>query len=263
MTTNWRPAPDIPLYSQLKDVFRAAIESGEWAADGLIPTERELAAAYGVSKAPVRQALGQLVREGLLDRRQGRGTWVLPRPAEWATISGVGLAGLIERHGKPHRAEVRRFTVEPAAPSIAVGLGCAAGTQIYRIELRRFAGDDPVALETLHVPRSVLPELRRDMLGGQESIYRLLRQAGHRNTHSHQHLQAVVLDRDEATALGRARGAPALLLTNRAFDRADAVVVYSFVLLRGDFFRISITLPPRASSEITEMVRPDLVESAP
>ncbi|MBI3973430.1 MAG: GntR family transcriptional regulator [Chloroflexi bacterium] len=252
----WRPDAEMPLYRQLKDVFLASIESGEWAPNALIPTESELAAAYGVSKGPVRQALGQLVREGLLGRRQGRGTWVLPRPAEWAAISGVGIAGLIERHGQTHRAEVRQFAVTTAAPSIAAGLGCSAGDSIYQIELCRFAGDHPVALETLHVPVRLLPDLQPELIRGRDSIYRLLREAGRRNTHSHQMLQAVVVDRYEAAALGVAQGAPALLVTNRAFDRTDTVLVYSFVLLRGDFFRISIALPPRATNEV---VRPEMV----
>lgn len=66
----------------------------------------------------------------------------------------------------------------------------------------------------------------------------------------------------EADLLGVAAGAPAFLLTNRAFDRHNAVLVYSFVLLRGDYFRISISLPPRAATEVTEMVRPEMLREA-
>jgi GntR family transcriptional regulator len=255
----WRPDAEIPLYRQLKDAFLASIDSGEWAPNALIPTELDLAAAYGVSKGPVRQALGQLVREGLLERRQGRGTWVLPRPAEWSTISGTSIARLIEQHGDVHATSVRRFVVTPAAPSVAAGLGCVPGAPIYLIEVVRFAGDQPVALETLHVPWQLLPALTPDALGGRESIYRLLAQAGHRNARSHQSLQAVVVDRYESAALGVARGAPALLLTNRAYDRDDRVLVYSVVLLRGDFFRINISLSERVRSELAEMVRPEIV----
>lgn len=253
---SWRPEAEIPLYRQLKDIFLACIEGGQWLPGELIPTEAELAATYGVSKGPIRQALGQLVREGLLDRRQGRGTWVLPRPVEWSTLSGIGMAGTIERHGRPHTIEVRQFALASAAPSIAAGLARPPGAPVYLIELCRYAGDDPVGLETLYVPQELLPQLRREMLGGREMIYTLLKAAGHHNTHSHESVQAVVLDRYEAAALNTHQGAPALLVTNRAFGRTDIVLVYSFVLLRGNAFRISIALPPRAH---TEVVRTELV----
>ncbi len=72
----------IPLYHQLKEIFIEKITSGEWAPGENIPPESQLCKQFGVSRGPVRQALDQLVREGLLARKQGKGSWVLPRKIE-------------------------------------------------------------------------------------------------------------------------------------------------------------------------------------
>lgn len=64
------------LYYQLKTILAEKIHSGQWKVNDRIPTERELCDAYGVSRATVRLALGELENEGLLYRKQGKGTFV-------------------------------------------------------------------------------------------------------------------------------------------------------------------------------------------
>jgi len=66
----------IPIYHQLKTLIREQIASGLWRPGDRIPTEQKLCQSYGISRAPVRQALDQLAREGVLVRRPGLGTFV-------------------------------------------------------------------------------------------------------------------------------------------------------------------------------------------
>src|SRR5579863_2299390 len=66
----------LPLYYQLKEVLRQQIQAGHLAPHSVIPSEPELVSSYHVSRATVRQALSELVREGLLYREHGRGTYV-------------------------------------------------------------------------------------------------------------------------------------------------------------------------------------------
>jgi len=65
----------IPLYHQIKEDLRARIEEGEWLPGKLIPAEKELCAEYKVSKITVLEAIKGLVGEGLLKRKQGKGTF--------------------------------------------------------------------------------------------------------------------------------------------------------------------------------------------
>jgi len=66
----------IPIYHQLKTLICENIASGVWRPGDSIPTEHELCRLYGISRSPVRQALSELAREGILDRHPGRGTFV-------------------------------------------------------------------------------------------------------------------------------------------------------------------------------------------
>jgi ABC-type glycerol-3-phosphate transport system substrate-binding protein len=66
----------LPIYHQLETLIREQIESGLWRPGERIPTETELCNQYGISRAPVRQALAALAADGLLSRRPGLGTFV-------------------------------------------------------------------------------------------------------------------------------------------------------------------------------------------
>ena len=66
-----------PSYrAQLREVLRAKIEEGEYPPGTAIPSENELAAAYGLNRRTVREAVALLVREGLLRSVAGKGVYV-------------------------------------------------------------------------------------------------------------------------------------------------------------------------------------------
>src|SRR5690242_21732563 len=66
----------LPRYYQLREILREKIHAGQWPPGMLIPSERELCLQYGLSRMTARQAISDLVREGLLYRLQGKGTFV-------------------------------------------------------------------------------------------------------------------------------------------------------------------------------------------
>ena len=65
-----------PIYIQIHNQIKQAIEAGRWAAGDRIPSERELASQFDVSRMTLRQAIQTLVDEGILERRVGAGTFV-------------------------------------------------------------------------------------------------------------------------------------------------------------------------------------------
>ena len=73
---------DIPLYSQLVSIIKRNISAGTLEPGALLPSEAELCRTFDVSRSTVRQAIGALESEGLVVRKQGRGTlWPSPRCA--------------------------------------------------------------------------------------------------------------------------------------------------------------------------------------
>src|SRR5919199_6909676 len=93
-------ASAMPLHAQCRARIHALIERGELAPGTRLPPERELAAAWGISLAPVRQAILDLVSDGYLTRVRGSGTYVRAAKVEeklsilhsfTATLRGTGL----------------------------------------------------------------------------------------------------------------------------------------------------------------------------
>ena len=101
MATRIDRSSPIPIYYQLKTLIREQIESGVWRPGDRIPTEQELCRIYGISRAPVRQALKELVHEGLLIRRPGAGTFVRGRASRSLPTSPIRMMC-----SDPHWSEV-------------------------------------------------------------------------------------------------------------------------------------------------------------
>ena len=92
MTDNVLSLSSVPLHTQLRDVLRARILDGEYPQDSQMPSESELGALFKVSRITVRQALGDLQKEGLIFKIHGKGTFVA-KPKTFQNVSSLqGLA---------------------------------------------------------------------------------------------------------------------------------------------------------------------------
>jgi GntR family transcriptional regulator len=72
------PVSPIPLYHLISTAIQRRIEDGEYEVGAVLPTEAVLAAEFEVSRPTIRQALAELVQAGMISRRRGSGTYVLP-----------------------------------------------------------------------------------------------------------------------------------------------------------------------------------------
>lgn len=166
-----RPLADGPRtkHAQLSDALAelAAHELGPGAA---IPSERELMATYGVSRATVRKAIDVLVSDGLLHRVHGKGTFVATPRLE-SRLHLASFSQDMRRRGL--EPSTRLLSVEPDEPptEVANALGLDGDGTAWRVDRVRLADGEPIALEHGWYPRSLLPGLDRHDLGG--SLYEL------------------------------------------------------------------------------------------
>jgi GntR family transcriptional regulator len=93
------PQSPMPLYHQLADILLSGIRTGDYPPDSRIPSEHELAAAYGIGRPTVRQAIDLLVRKRMLVRKRGSGTYVLTRQKVIDLFSLAGTASAFHREG--------------------------------------------------------------------------------------------------------------------------------------------------------------------
>jgi GntR family transcriptional regulator len=232
----------IPLYVQLEEIFTGRIESGEWPVGQLIPNELQLCDEFQVSRGPVRQALDQIVRNGMLHRKQGRGTVVLPAKTDSRPADFFSFTTLIERNGQ--RPGMRLLTLEVVAAGATAGrpLHLAPDEAVFQIRRLRLADEEPLILESVYLPQAICPGLTADEVAS-ASLYQTLRERyGVGLVSSTQYLEPSVANDFEAEVLGIERRAPVLLLTNIAYASRQRPVVFSKAIMRGDRVRYYVEL---------------------
>jgi GntR family transcriptional regulator len=149
----------IPLHHQVFADLKSALEAQEWAPGERMPTERDLAARYGCSLITIRHALGELVREGRIERTRGRGTFVL-QPRIDRDIGGkMSFAEEMRRRGLDPATRVVTAQIEPAGEAVAERLGISRDDPVVYLERVRLGGGEPLLLEQARLPAERFPGL--------------------------------------------------------------------------------------------------------
>ncbi|MBV9710779.1 MAG: GntR family transcriptional regulator [Ktedonobacteraceae bacterium] len=172
MNSIYRNSP-VPRYYQLKEIMRERVRVGAWKPGDLIPSERELGETYGISRMTVRQAITELVNEGLFYREQGRGTFVSHNKITQQLIHLTGFTEDISARGQRPSTKVISAAMHPADETIAEKLRISPGTSIFRLQRLRLADDEPLAIELSQILFKDCERLLEEDLE-HNSLYRLL-----------------------------------------------------------------------------------------
>ncbi len=214
------------LYIQLKEAFREKIRRGEWASDQQIPTEAVLCEMFGVSKITVRQAVGGLVDEGLLNRVQGKGTFVVPEAQHLARIPSLAVKTRLTDDLAGHEVPVEIRVVDRRRAA-AGAQGFKETDELVEIKRLRSVGDKTVLVETTLVSNEICPGILEADLT-EKSIYGIL--VG-RSTMEIARVEKTFeigrLSRDEAKDLGGKEGERALLVHRFLYGADGRSIAYT------------------------------------
>jgi GntR family transcriptional regulator, N-acetylglucosamine utilization regulator len=224
----------LPLYAQLKAAIDANIDSGEWAAETQVPSERELCDQFRVSRITVRHTLQQLVTEGRLIRIHGRGTYVASSPLRKQILPLVGFSEDMIARGHQPGARVLRFEATAASLAVAQALQLTSGAGIVVLKRLRLANGRPMALEIVHLPEQMCPGIIGESLEDR-SLYGLLSEKyGIRPGRALQTWQAVACPPEDAKLLDLRKGSPVLQIQRTTFDQEGRPFEYLESFFRGD-----------------------------
>ena len=164
----------LPKYYQIAEGLREKITTGELKPNDQIPTEELLCQQYKVSRGTVQQAIRQLVRDGLIRRERGRGTFVnlLTKP-ESTFFTLTSFAQDMQRQGRIPTTQLLIAEQIPASYDVAERLQLPIGEPVLHIVRLRLANNQPVAYETRYLAQVLCPTLLEHDLE-KESIHWLL-----------------------------------------------------------------------------------------
>jgi GntR family transcriptional regulator len=213
------------------DVLRQQIHADAYP-DGL-PPETELAAEFSVSRNTIREALGILKTEGLIDRGPKVGTHVAQRKYDHGLDSLLGLKETFKNQGEV-RNQVRAAMQVPAPPSVAHRLGLRTGEHAVFIERLRYLGDLPLSLDLTYL----VPDLGNQILGHpleDNDLFGLIEQvSGQPLGSASLALEAIPADAHSAAALQVPNGAPLLMLERLTSLDDGRPVDLEYIRMRGD-----------------------------
>lgn len=224
----------IPLHHQVFRDLKSALDGNEWNPGERMPSERDLAERYGCSVITVRHALGELVREGRIERTRGRGTFVLQPRIDRNIAGSMSFAEEMQRRGLDSATRVVTAQIERAGAAVASTLGLAADAPVVYLERVRLGGGEPLLLEQARLPAERFPGLLAFDLE-HRSLYDVLAERyGTRIVRAREMVEPVVLHRREASLLEVPTRTLALQIDGvaHAADGSAVEVARSFV--RGD-----------------------------
>ena len=141
-----------PYYLQIAEILRAGIAEGKWEPGQLIPSEASLCEMFAVSRTAIRQALAQLVSEGLLHKEKGRGTFVSRPHVAIAVQELRGFFDEMTAAGRPVTTSVLRQEAVVIPAVLAPALAVPTGARVVCLERLRSMGDEPLVHVTTYLP---------------------------------------------------------------------------------------------------------------
>jgi DNA-binding GntR family transcriptional regulator len=214
----------VPLYFQLSQGLRLAIEDGRIAPGTRIDTEIALAEQLGVSRPTVRSAIKELVDSGLVIKRRGLGTIVAPVRVK-RPVALTSLYDDLSQAGQRPTTEVLDFAEEKSDPDVAEALGLDPRGLVIRFDRLRRAKGEPIALMRNYVPPGLVP-LTAERLE-RTGLYRLFASHGIRLQMAHQHIGARLASASEARLLDVPARSPLLTMRRTTVDERGRAVEFA------------------------------------
>jgi GntR family transcriptional regulator len=234
----------LPYYEQLKQLILREIAQNGLEPGHLLPSETEMCARYGVSRTVVRQAVGELVTEGVLQRMRGKGTFVAkPKLSEQFMESTVGFFEDMTSHGHSVSSSVLSIDRIEVAGRIRELMGADAGAHCIEVVRQRAVNDEVVAFTKSYVNRDdpqLLEHLRAADLS-QGSLYRILEESfGLRIESGHRSIEATAAAGMMTKLLDVGQGDPLLYVESVGRDAYGGAIECFRAWHRADRMRVEM-----------------------
>lgn len=149
----------MPIYLQLREIIRSRIEDGEYLPGTAIPSENTLADTFGINRLTVRNAVDALVNEGILQRVQGKGVFVVGNKYEAVLEEHGGFVSSISDRNKRITVKELSKVIRRAGDLYSNYFNIDPDDDLFYLRHLRMLDGTPLTLEEIYIPREVIPQL--------------------------------------------------------------------------------------------------------
>jgi GntR family transcriptional regulator len=236
----------LPLHAQIQQLLLDLIERGELRPGERLPAERELAGFFGVSLAPVRQAILGVVADGFLTRRRGLGTFVRERALDEKISILHSMTETMREQHVEIETQVLRQEIVPTSARVAHSLEMSE-PDVLLLERLAVVEREPVALMRAYLSLQQFPGLENEQFVNRSLYETLQDQYGVTVVRAESVIEVERCASKDAARLGVTAGEPLLRVEGTAFAEHDRPVERFRVLYRGD--RVRFHLDSRRASD--------------
>jgi GntR family transcriptional regulator len=231
-----------PYYLQLAEALREEIGRRKEPHEVFqLPSENELAAFQGITRATVRRALDILERDGWIYREKGVGSFAAARRVEHELTQLVSTTKDMRERGWSLTTRLLSIEQEPASARIAQALEIADGTPCYRLCRLRLVDDEPISIQIPYLPAALCPDLEDNDLTS--SLYRLLEtRYGLRLWTGREILRARCALPHEEELLGLESCIAVMAMERVTYAASGQAVEYLEAVWRGDRYDFTVSL---------------------
>lgn len=229
----------IPVYFQIKNYILEKVRAEEWPKDNAIPSERELGEQAKVSRMTVRQAINELVNEGVLYRLKGKGTFIARAKIEQRNI--MSFSDMVKSKGITPVTEILAFESQLLCPQVAQEIELDENTRFYRIKRLRKADEVPIGIEEVFIPEEYCGQLEKyDMTG---SLYKVLLEEYHYKIERvNLNIEAVMANEEERELLQMSKSMPLLKASGNSITNTGMSLFYEISYYRSDKLSYKVSI---------------------
>lgn len=241
----------IPLYMQIKDFIRQKIEAGDFPSNTRLPSERQLADQFDVSRLTVTKAFKELEQEKLVYTQVGKGTYVTPsaKIQQQLEVLSSFTEDMSTKQKKAKSRILRQEVVNIENRAVIDALNLEAGDEVFILERLRLADGQLIALEKAHIPYCVCPNIESNYNFEHESLYHILKTVYHiQLTTANQIVEARIATLREAKLLEINKKDAVLGFIRTAFNHKNEPVEYVESTYSGDRYTLQFVLKPSGAT---------------
>ena len=225
----------VPAYIQLKMILSSQIEAGVWKQGECILSERELSEIYGISRMTIRQALAELVQEGILIKKKGKGTFVSDTKFTQKNI--MSFSEIIKEADKKLENVILDFKIINTPKELK---SIFNEDKLFFINRNRVVDNEVIANEVIYMPYSLGKTLTREEL--KNSIYKFLESINQGVSHSESTINSILCNEENRKLFEINVDLPLLKIDNKVYNYSRRLLFIESAVYRSDKYTLEINI---------------------